>query len=150
MSQAPELKAPNKAISHSTLGRARRWSWIFQRVSGALLIALIAIHLTVNLVRGDGINQIDFAFVAGKLASPFWQWFDFTMLILAMVHGGNGMRMVIDDYARKPWLHATLTWALRITTVVIIVLGTLVLFTFDPCPANADPSLLPSFCEDFS
>jgi succinate dehydrogenase / fumarate reductase, membrane anchor subunit len=28
------------------------------------------------------------------------------------------------------------------------VLGTLVLFTFDPCPAGADPELVASFCED--
>ncbi|MDE0572656.1 succinate dehydrogenase hydrophobic membrane anchor subunit [Demequina sp. B12] len=148
MTGAPELKAPKKAVSHSTLGRAQRWSWIFQRVSGVLLIGLIAVHLTVNLVMGDGINQIDFAFVAGKLANPFWQWFDFTMLVLAMIHGANGMRMIINDYAQTPWIAATLHWALRISTVVIVILGTLVLFTFDPCPAGSDPSLLPSFCED--
>lgn len=148
MAPAPELKAPKQGVSHSTLGRARRWSWMFQRISGVILILLITIHLTVNLITGDGIQQIDFAFVAGKLANPFWQWFDFLLLVLAMVHGANGMRMVIDDYARKPWMHATLQWALRIATVIIIVLGTLVLFTFDPCPAGADPSLLPSFCED--
>ncbi|GMA34858.1 hypothetical protein GCM10025876_10620 [Demequina litorisediminis] len=68
------------------------------------------------------------------------------MLTLAMIHGANGMRMIIDDYARSPWMRTTLQWALRIATLVIIVLGTLVLFTFDPCPADADPSLLPTFC----
>nr|WP_144018525.1 succinate dehydrogenase, hydrophobic membrane anchor protein [Demequina sp. NBRC 110051] len=148
MAQAPDLTAPKRPVSHSTLGRAQRWSWIFQRVSGVVLIVLIFTHLFINLWSGDGINQIDFAFVAGKLASPFWQWFDFLMLTLAMIHGANGMRMVIDDYARKPAWRATLQWALRIATVVIVVLGTLVLFTFDPCPADADPSLLPSICED--
>ena len=30
--------------------------------------------------------------------------------------------------------------------VVVTVLGTLVIFTFDPCPAGAAPDLLPSFC----
>ena len=29
----------------------------------------------------------------------------------------------------------------------MIILGTLVIFTFDPCPVGAEPSLLPSFCE---
>ncbi|WP_084078909.1 succinate dehydrogenase, hydrophobic membrane anchor protein [Demequina sp. NBRC 110057] len=148
MSTAPELKSPRRPVSHSTLGRAQRWSWIFQRVSGVILIVLIFTHLFVNLWSGDGINQIDFAFVAGKLANPFWQWFDFLMLTLAMIHGANGMRMIIEDYAHTPWLKATLHWALRISTVVIIVLGTLVLFTFDPCPADAPASLLPSLCED--
>ena len=148
MATAPQLTSPQRPVSHSTLGRARRWSWMFQRISGVILIALIFTHLFINLGSGDGVNQIDFAFVAGKLASPFWQWFDFVMLTLAMLHGANGMRMIIDDYARKPWVHTTLQWALRIATVVIIVLGTLVLFTFDPCPADADPSLLPSLCQE--
>ncbi len=29
---------------------------------------------------------------------------------------------------------------------VLIILGTLVIYTFDPCPAGAPADLLPSFC----
>jgi succinate dehydrogenase / fumarate reductase membrane anchor subunit len=35
---------------------------------------------------------------------------------------------------------------LLVSTVVLLVLGTLVIYTFDPCPANAPADLLPSFC----
>jgi succinate dehydrogenase / fumarate reductase membrane anchor subunit len=28
----------------------------------------------------------------------------------------------------------------------VVTLGTLVIFTFDPCPVGADPDLLASFC----
>ena len=30
--------------------------------------------------------------------------------------------------------------------VIVVVLGTLVIFTFDPCPSGAPADLLPSFC----
>ncbi|WP_084106050.1 succinate dehydrogenase hydrophobic membrane anchor subunit [Demequina sp. NBRC 110056] len=147
---APELTAPKKPMNRRTVGGAERWSWIFQRVSGVILIVLIFTHLFINLMTGDGVSQIDFAFVAGKWASPLWQWWDFAMLVLAMVHGTNGMRMLVNDYATRPFLRETLHWALRITMIVVIVLGSLVIWTFDPCPVDASGALLegvPSFCE---
>ena len=71
------------------------------RRSGVVLIALVFGHLFVNLVSGQGIKAIDFAFVAGKWSSPFWQTWDLLMLWLAELHGVNGVRTVINDYAEK-------------------------------------------------
>ena len=77
------------------------YGWIFMRASGVILIALIFGHLFVNLMAGDGIKAIDFAFVGGKWTSPFWQVWDLLMLWLAMIHGTNGVRTIINDYAEK-------------------------------------------------
>lgn len=121
---------------------------MFQRISGLVLIVLVFTHLIFNLVLGDGVSQIDFGFVAGKWAAPLWQWWDFALLILALGHGGNGMRMIIEDYAHGRYMPRVLHWALRISVVALAVLGTLVIFTFDPCPTGVDPSILPSFCAD--
>ncbi|WP_434994626.1 succinate dehydrogenase hydrophobic membrane anchor subunit [Arthrobacter sp. Ld5] len=121
-------------------------AWLFMRWSGALLVVLIFVHLFVNLMLGDGINQIDFAFVAGKWANPFWQWFDLVMLWLAMLHGTNGLRVIIDDYADAARTRLWLKVVLVACSTAIIALGTLVIFTFDPCPTGAAASSLPSFC----
>ncbi|PVE15267.1 MULTISPECIES: succinate dehydrogenase hydrophobic membrane anchor subunit [unclassified Arthrobacter] len=121
-------------------------AWLFMRWSGALLVVLIFVHLFVNLVLGDGINQIDFAFVAGKWAHPFWQWFDLIMLWLAMLHGTNGLRVIINDYTDTARTRMMLKAVLYTCTAVIIALGSLVIFTFDPCPAGASPSTLPALC----
>ena len=72
------------------------------RVSGVLLVVLIFGHLFVNLMVGEGIHGIDFAFVAGKFATPFWQWWDVLMLWLALIHGANGMRTIVNDYVTHP------------------------------------------------
>lgn len=128
------------------LFRLDRLAWVFMRVSGFILIGLIFTHLTVNLMQDGGVKAIDFAFVAGKLADPFWQWFDVSLLWLALIHGSNGMRVVIDDYVYRTGVKRFLHVSLAISTITLIVLGTLVIFTLDPCPAGSPADLLPSFC----
>jgi succinate dehydrogenase / fumarate reductase membrane anchor subunit len=103
------------------------------RLSGVALIVLIFGHLFANLMLGDGISGIDFGFVAGKWADPVWMFWDLAMLWLAMLHGTNGVRTIINDYAEKPATRVWLKGILYVATIVIVVLGTLVIFTFDPC-----------------
>jgi succinate dehydrogenase / fumarate reductase, membrane anchor subunit len=122
-----------------------KWGWLYMRVSGVLLVVLIFGHLLVNLFLGDGVKAIDFAFVAGKLADPFWIVYDTLLLWLALIHGANGMRTIVNDYARGR-LRVVFLVLLAGATVALLALGTLVLTTFDPCPAGTAADLLPDFC----
>jgi succinate dehydrogenase / fumarate reductase membrane anchor subunit len=131
--------------------RARRstnwekWGWLYMRFSGILLVVLIFGHLLVNLFLGDGVSAIDFAFVAGKLANPFWIVWDTLLLWLALIHGANGMRTLTNDYTRGR-LRIVLLVLLAGATVVLLVLGTLVLTTFDPCIGGSDVDALIEKC----
>src|SRR3954451_7668404 len=124
---APTLSAPRTQASRR--GNFELNSWLFMRGSGLLLLVLVFGHLFVNLMLGEGIHQIDFAFVAGKWANPFWQVWDLAMLWLAMLHGGNGLRTIINDYAVRADTRFALKTLLYFGTLVVIVLGTLVIFT---------------------
>ncbi len=139
---APELSQPMPR-TRKRMNATYRWWWVFQRVSGVILVVLIFTHLFVNLMMGDGVSQIDFAFVAGKWAAWYWQVIDFVMLLLAMLHGTNGMSYLINDYARSRRSRAILQAILGIAAVVIIVLGSLVIWTFEPCPVDATGAFLP-------
>lgn len=123
-----------------------KYGWLFMRASGAILIALIFTHLIANLVLGDGISGIDFAFVAGKWASPVVQWMDFAMLWLAMIHGTNGMRTLVNDYSEREVIRKTLNVSLWVVCASLIILGTLVVTTFDPCVDSSVASTL-SVCK---
>ena len=138
---APIVSAPRSRVS--TRSNREMTSWLFMRGSGVLLVFLVLGHLFVNLVTGEGITQVDFAFVAGKWASPFWQVYDLLMLWLAQVHGMNGLRTIINDYAERDGTRLWLKAALYTATVFVLALGTLVIFTFDPC---ADPASTLSVC----
>lgn len=107
-------------------------SWLFMRISGVVLVVLVIGHLLIMNILDGGVQRINFGFVAGRWASPFWQVWDLLQLWLAMIHGTNGLRTIISDYASKPntrmWLHTVL----YVSAVFVIVCGTLVIFTFDP------------------
>ena len=102
-SEPAALPAQRSRFARRSKGRGNfeLWSWVFMRGSGVLLLFLVFGHLFVNLMLGEGINQIDFAFVAGKWSNPFWQTWDMLMLWLAELHGFNGVRTIINDYAEK-------------------------------------------------
>ncbi|WP_353828553.1 succinate dehydrogenase hydrophobic membrane anchor subunit [Agromyces sp. SYSU T0242] len=138
--RTPARPAPRRGVN------LEKWGWIYMRASGVLLIVLIFGHLYVNLMVGEGVKAIDFGFVGGKWADPFWQWWDLLILWLALIHGANGMRTIVNDYTSPGTVQRVLKWALLLSTAVLIVLGTLVVFTFDPCPAGSPAELLPSFC----
>jgi succinate dehydrogenase / fumarate reductase membrane anchor subunit len=123
---APRSGSRNKQRSNFEL-----YSWLFMRISGIILIFLVLGHLFIMNILDGGVQGINFAFVAGRWASPFWQVWDLSMLWLALLHGGNGMRTIINDYAERDQTRFWLKMLLYVSTAFIIVLGTLVIFTFD-------------------
>lgn len=139
---APAIEAPRSPNKTSTL-RDRRtprsgrtnfelYSWLFMRFSGLLLTFLVLGHLCIMLVLDGGIEKIDFAFVAGRWASPFWQVWDLLTLWLATLHGTNGMRTVINDYAEKDATRFVFKALLYFAALLMVLLGSLVIFTFNP------------------
>ncbi|MGD6978421.1 MULTISPECIES: succinate dehydrogenase hydrophobic membrane anchor subunit [Citricoccus] len=140
---------PKYTRDRTKSGNFEMLTWLFMRLSGIVLVVLIFVHLFSNLMVGDGINGLDFGFVAGKWADPFWQFWDLALLWLAMLHGTNGVRTIINDYAERDGVRFWLKMVLYAATTVIIVLGTLVIFTFEPCLTDAAGNLLeasPAFC----
>lgn len=126
------IEPPRSARTARRTTNWEKWGWIYMRASGVVLVVLIFGHLFTNLFLGQGVRAIDFAFVAGKWANPFWIVWDLLLLWLALIHGANGMRTLINDYTRRRF-RIVLLVLLAAVTVVLLILGTLVLTTFDPC-----------------
>ncbi|MGH3950828.1 MAG: succinate dehydrogenase hydrophobic membrane anchor subunit [Pseudonocardiaceae bacterium] len=108
------------------------YSWLFMRISGLALVILVLGHLFIMNILDGGVHRINFAFVAGRWSSPFWQVWDLSMLWLAQLHGGNGLRTIIEDYARKDTTRLWLKMVLYTSILLILAVGTLVIFTFNP------------------
>ncbi|WP_406283239.1 succinate dehydrogenase hydrophobic membrane anchor subunit [Embleya sp. NBC_00896] len=129
----PSIEAPrSKRSPRSTTTNFELYGWLFMRLSGILLVVLVLGHLLIQLVLDGGVSRIGFAFVAGRWSSPFWQSWDLIMLWLAELHGVNGLRTIINDYAERDQTRFWLKALLYTSALIVLFLGTLVIFTFDP------------------
>ena len=108
------------------------WSWFFMRISGIVLLFLVLIHLYVMHLIGSGVERVNFEFVSQRWDDVGWKTFDWVMLFLALLHGTNGLRIVIDDYVRRDGLRTFIKATLYTVTTVLMIMGTAVLVTFDP------------------
>jgi succinate dehydrogenase / fumarate reductase, membrane anchor subunit len=110
-------------------GGFETFSWFFFRVSGILLIFLVIFHLIIMHVTTD-VAQTTYNFVVARYSNPLWRLYDWLLLTLALLHGMNGLRIVIDDYVRGRGARLTLLSIAGILTLVFLMLGTITLITF--------------------
>ncbi len=107
------------------------WAWYFMRVSGLALVLLALGHLCImHLI--NHIDNIDYQFVAQRYATPFWRTYDLVMLLLAMLHGTNGLRTILEDYCQRPALRVLFLSMLYVTCFVFTLAGSLIILTFQP------------------
>lgn len=111
-------------------GGVELYAWAFMRISGVLLLVLALGHLFIMHVF-NSVHSIDYNFVAQRYLSLFWRGYDLMMLWLAMVHGLNGARTLMDDYLRPP-LKGLLVKALYGVGALFLIVGTWVILTFQP------------------
>ena len=123
----PEAFTPDRQPSSFEV-----WSWFFMRISGVILLFLVLIHVFIMHVVGSGVERVDFGFVSARWDNVGWKTFDWVMLFLALLHGANGLRVVIEDYIRRPGVRAAVKGTLYALTAVLMIMGTAVIVTFDP------------------
>ena len=108
------------------------WWWFFMRISGVILIFLVLIHVYVMHLIDGGVERVDFAFVAERWDNVGWKTFDWLMLFLGLLHGVNGLRIVIDDYVHRPGVRTAIKGTLYGLATVLMIMGTAVVVSFDP------------------
>ncbi len=127
-------------IRPKPIGGLELWSWVFMRLSGVALLGLALGHLwLMHMVHT--VEEIDYAFVAERYGATFsfWRWYDMALLVLAMLHGLNGVRILIDDHVHtRRWRGVALSLLYGVGGAFLIV-GAVVILIFQPQLAQAIP-----------
>lgn len=105
------------------------WSWFFMRISGLALLFLALVHFSLTHIVND-VTETDARFVAERWDNPLWRLFDWALLVLALLHGLNGLRWIIDDYVRSPAKRAAVKAVLYSVSFALLGYGTLTIVTF--------------------
>lgn len=107
------------------------YSWLFMRISGVLMAFMVVGHIAIMHILNH-VEDINYEFAAARLANPFWRIYDLILLGLALIHGMNGVRTVLDDYVHNRGLRVVTTTLLWTLGALFLIVGALVLFTFQP------------------
>ena len=107
------------------------WSWFFMRISGLALLFLALTHFALTHIVND-VVETDARFVAERWDNPLWRLFDWALLVLALLHGLNGLRWIIDDYVRAPAARAATKAVLYTVSFALLGYGTLTIVTYTP------------------
>jgi succinate dehydrogenase / fumarate reductase membrane anchor subunit len=114
------------------VGGFELWTWLFMRISGLVLLILAVGHVLIMHVLDEGVDRVNFAFIQLRWASPFWKAWDWLMLVLALLHGVNGLRVITLDYIRPNGARLAVNTFFAILGAALMVLGTIIVVTFDP------------------
>lgn len=108
-------------------------AWFFMRISGLILVFLALGHLFITHILNN-VETINYYFVATRWGNPktgvLWRLWDLAMINLAMLHGFNGLRQVLDEYVIRPGRRVvvhTLIWTFAIG---LMGLGTYAILLF--------------------
>ena len=106
-------------------------AWLFMRVSGVALLILALGHLVImHLV--NSVEVIDYDFVARRWATMGWRLYDLAMLVLALLHGLNGLRTLVDDYVHPPRWRRLALGVLAVGGAGLMALGVWAVLAFQP------------------
>lgn len=121
------------------------WLWSYMRLSGLLIVPLVFGHLAMmHVIQGvfdltaaghevvgtDVINASGTAngFVDARwdylvAGVAVWRVYDGLLLALVVVHGFNGLRYIVNDYAENRIVNRALNWVIVYGGAALIVLG---------------------------
>jgi succinate dehydrogenase membrane anchor subunit len=109
------------------------WAWYFMRISGLVLVFLALGHLFITHILNN-VETINYAFVSSRWADPktgvIWRLWDLTMINLAMFHGFNGLRQVLDEYVTRPGRRVIVHTLIWMSMTAMIVIGTFAILMF--------------------
>ena len=115
--------------------------WVFMRVSGLLMVLIVGAHVFMTNIMID-VGTVDFNFVTTRLSTPWLKIFNTALLVLAMLHGANGLRYSIEDYNRKAGRRFVWKIVLWTLTIAVMTMGLISLWGIDYTQYDEVASLL--------
>jgi len=122
--------------------------WTFTRLSGLALLLFGAFSLAMGFVFGgrtqldlpgfmrwmffpnpNHVVNSDIPDVTAGWSNAFWQIYSLLMVAMASAHGLNGVRMILEDYLRRPLAVVVLrmlifgSWIAALIVAVYVVLA---------------------------
>lgn len=117
-------------MNKTASGSRESKSWLFMRGSGFLMPLLVLGHLLIQHLFND-VHNLTAEWAARRWEKGIWRVWDGLMLVLAVGHGLNGTRVVIDDYIHDPALNRMARMGVLALGILLVLAGLAGLIAFD-------------------
>lgn len=97
------------------------WAWLLQRVTAVLIIVFLGIHIFLAHFSNLSGDMLSWDSVQGRVQALPLLFVDYALLITAIFHGLNGLRMIGFDFIlsnTKRRIIDVLLWILGIAAVI--------------------------------
>ncbi len=108
--------------------------WFLQRITGVLLILLVGIHMLVvhfipmGFALAEQFGVASYQATYERLAGGWFLAIDWTLLVLALYHGLNGVRTVILDFSFGPRLNLLISVLFVLVGIILVFYGSWILY----------------------
>ncbi|MFK7804239.1 MAG: succinate dehydrogenase, hydrophobic membrane anchor protein [Anaerolineae bacterium] len=106
-----------------------RYAYLFMRLSGIALLFLAVGHVLIQLILND-VHNLTLQFVRDQWSSWGWRAYDSLLLILAVPHGYNGLRNILEDYIHNERLMQIISYVLAVFVVITVLWSLFAIITF--------------------
>lgn len=108
-------------------------AWYFMRLSGLALVFLALGHLFITHILNN-VENINYYFVATRWGDPntgvIWRLWDISMVNLAVLHGFNGLRQVLDEWVTRPGRRVVVHTAIWVSCGFLLLIGSYAILMF--------------------
>jgi succinate dehydrogenase / fumarate reductase membrane anchor subunit len=95
--------------------------WLFQRLTGAVLIAGLILHFSVMHFSGQ--QQVTYEVVLRRISNPLWKTFDVCFLGVILFHGFNGLWGIALEYTRSAGLLKFFQGVILVSVCALLITG---------------------------
>ena len=108
---------------------AGSWAWFFQRLSAALLVILLTVHIYLDHYAEVG-AEITVGWVHERLGQILYIAVDYAMLAMVIFHGLNGSRTILFDFDMFLKRRKLVDVGLWVLGLAMMIWGIIILFPF--------------------
>jgi succinate dehydrogenase / fumarate reductase membrane anchor subunit len=108
-----------------------RYAFLLMRLSGIALLILAVGHMLIQHVLND-VHNLTLQYVADQWSSWGWKAYDMLLLFIALPHGINGLRNVLEDYVHGAGAVKILNTLMAVFLIVSLIGAGYAIASFTP------------------
>ena len=108
----------------------RSWGWHLLQLSSWILVVMVPVHL-VSIWIVDDSSRFGVGTFVNRWHLGFWRFFDWTFIVLALLHGGIGLNTMVGSRLNTDRSRATAAWVIGIALSAVGLAASVAILRFE-------------------